>query len=124
MIDSDDVLLLRGPGFAPQSGTREVVATVCQPSDAAAFDTYAARHPGPRHALRRTEHAEIDYPPPARPHRGGRPGLVRIGRGTSPADPATAAGTRDELQVTAPKNASDQQESPADRLVGRPVSAE
>jgi hypothetical protein len=62
MIDSDDVLLLRGPGFAPESGTREVIATVCQPSDAAAFDAYAAGHLGPRHALHRTEHAENDYP--------------------------------------------------------------
>lgn len=46
MIDNDDVLLLRGPGFRPESGTREVVATVCQLSDAAAFDAYAARHLG------------------------------------------------------------------------------
>ncbi|WP_189281872.1 hypothetical protein [Streptomyces atratus] len=109
MIDSDDVLLLRGPGFASESGTREVVATVCQPSDAAAFGAYAARHLGPRHALHRG-HAENDYPSPARPHRGGRPGLVRLGRGTALADPAAAAGTRDDLQVTAPKNASDQRE--------------
>ncbi|MFF5536564.1 NIPSNAP family protein [Streptomyces cinerochromogenes] len=62
MIDSDDVLLLRGPGFIPEPGTREVVATVCQPPDAAAFDRYAARHLGPVHALHRTEHAENDYP--------------------------------------------------------------
>ncbi|MFE7398031.1 hypothetical protein ACFU9V_15570, partial [Streptomyces sp. NPDC057557] len=51
VIGSNDVLLLRGPVFAPESGTREVVATVCQPSDAAAFDAYAARRLGPRHAL-------------------------------------------------------------------------
>ncbi|MFD7906212.1 NIPSNAP family protein [Kitasatospora sp. NPDC059747] len=62
MIDSDDVLLLRGPGFAPERGAREVVATVCEPSDVAAFDEYAARHLGPHHALHRTEHAENDYP--------------------------------------------------------------
>ncbi|MCX4719112.1 NIPSNAP family protein [Streptomyces virginiae] len=62
MIDSDDVLLLRGPGFTPEPGGREVVATVCHPSDAAAFDSYAARHLGPGHALHRTEHAENDYP--------------------------------------------------------------
>ncbi|MET9452709.1 NIPSNAP family protein [Streptomyces cinerochromogenes] len=62
MIDSDDVLLLRGPGFTPEPGTRKVVATVCQPPDATAFDTYAARHLGPGHALHRTEHAENDYP--------------------------------------------------------------
>ncbi|MEU0397925.1 hypothetical protein ABZ208_35265 [Streptomyces sp. NPDC006208] len=76
MIDSDDVLLLRSPGFTSEPGTREVVATVCHPSDAAAFDAYAARHLGPGHALHRTE--QNDYPVP-RPHRGGRPGLVRPG---------------------------------------------
>ncbi|MFI8085480.1 NIPSNAP family protein [Kitasatospora sp. NPDC086009] len=62
MVDSDDVLLLRGPGFAPEPSTREVVATLCRPSDAAAFDAYAARHLDPRHALHRTEHAENDFP--------------------------------------------------------------
>ncbi|MFC0051354.1 NIPSNAP family protein [Streptomyces actinomycinicus] len=62
MVDSDDVLLLRGPGFAPQPGTREVVTTICHPSDAAAFAAYAARHLGPGHALHRTEHAENDFP--------------------------------------------------------------
>ncbi|MFJ3339498.1 NIPSNAP family protein [Streptomyces sp. NPDC086766] len=62
MIDSDDVLLLRGPGFAPEPGTSEVAATVCQPADTAAFDAYAAQYLGPLHALHRTEHAENDYP--------------------------------------------------------------
>ncbi|MEV8093099.1 NIPSNAP family protein [Kitasatospora sp. NPDC085879] len=62
MVDSDDVLLLRGPGFTPVPGSREVVATVCRPSDEAAFETYAARHLGPGHALHRTEDAENDYP--------------------------------------------------------------
>ncbi|CUM40685.1 NIPSNAP family protein [Streptomyces gardneri] len=62
MIDSDDVLLLRGPGFTPEPGTSEVVATVCHPTDAADFDAYAARHLGPGHALHRTEHAENDFP--------------------------------------------------------------
>ncbi|MFD9561289.1 NIPSNAP family protein [Streptomyces sp. NPDC059994] len=62
MIDSDDVLLLRGPGFASEPGTREVVATVCHPSDAAAFDAYADRYLAPGHALHRTEHADNDYP--------------------------------------------------------------
>ncbi|WP_436843546.1 ATP-binding protein [Streptomyces hundungensis] len=47
MVDSDDVLLLRGPGFTPSPGTREVGATICQPPDAAAFAAYAARHLGP-----------------------------------------------------------------------------
>ncbi|WP_329395127.1 NIPSNAP family protein [Streptomyces melanogenes] len=62
MVDSDDVLLLRGPGFASEPDTREVVATICYPSDAAAFGTYADQHLGPGHALHCTEHAENDYP--------------------------------------------------------------
>ncbi|MFF7352071.1 MULTISPECIES: NIPSNAP family protein [Streptomyces] len=62
MVDSDDVLLLRGPGFQAEPGTREVVATICRPAEPAAFDAYAARHLGPAHALHRTEHAENDYP--------------------------------------------------------------
>ncbi|MEU8515754.1 NIPSNAP family protein [Kitasatospora sp. NPDC048722] len=82
MIDSDDVLLLRGPGFSPERGAREVAATICEPSDAAAFDGYAARHLGPHHALHRTEHAENDYP--ALPVRTGLD--VRLWFG--PAEPA------------------------------------
>ncbi|GHF65078.1 NIPSNAP family protein [Kitasatospora xanthocidica] len=62
MVDSDDVLLLRGPGFTPPAAAREVLATVCHPADATAFDAYAARHLGPAHALHRTEHAENDFP--------------------------------------------------------------
>ncbi|MEU6969829.1 NIPSNAP family protein [Kitasatospora aureofaciens] len=62
MVDSDDVLLLRGPGFALPTVGRELRATVCHPADAAAFDTWAARHLGPEHALHRTEHAENDFP--------------------------------------------------------------
>ncbi|WP_225823463.1 NIPSNAP family protein [Streptomyces naphthomycinicus] len=62
MVDSDDVLLLRGPGFAADPGGREVTATICRPPDAAAFAAYAGRHLGPVHALHRTEHAENDYP--------------------------------------------------------------
>ncbi|MEU3838593.1 NIPSNAP family protein [Streptomyces sp. NPDC028635] len=62
MTDSDDVLLLRGPGFTPGPGAAEVLATVCHPPGATAFDVYAARHLGPGHALHRTEHAENDFP--------------------------------------------------------------
>ncbi|MEU1516660.1 NIPSNAP family protein [Streptomyces sp. NPDC005811] len=62
MADSDDVLLLRGPGFLPEPGAREVTVTLCRPSDAAAFEAYAARHLGPGHALHRTEEAENDFP--------------------------------------------------------------
>ncbi|KJY38801.1 nipsnap superfamily protein [Streptomyces sp. NRRL S-495] len=60
MLDSDDVFLLRGPGFVPTDV--EVLATVCHPPDAAAFDAYAARHLGPSHAVHRTEHAPNDFP--------------------------------------------------------------
>ncbi|MFG3136364.1 NIPSNAP family protein [Streptomyces sp. NPDC048211] len=62
MIDSDDVLLLRGPGFAAAPGTREVAATVCHPSGTASFGAYATRHLRPAHALHRTEHVANDYP--------------------------------------------------------------
>lgn len=62
MVDSDDVLLLRGPGFPADPRSREVVATVCHPSGAASFDAYAARYLSPAHALHRTEHAVNDYP--------------------------------------------------------------
>ncbi|MGQ4364239.1 NIPSNAP family protein [Streptomyces sp. SAS_272] len=62
MTDSDDVLLLPGPGFTPEPGTSEVLATACRPADAADFDAYAARHLSPGHALHRTEHAENDLP--------------------------------------------------------------
>ncbi|MEU9165047.1 hypothetical protein AB0D29_32815 [Streptomyces sp. NPDC048424] len=47
MLDSNDVLPLRGPGFTSEPGAREVVAAVCHPSDAAAFDSYAPCHLGP-----------------------------------------------------------------------------
>ncbi|MFG2720566.1 NIPSNAP family protein [Streptomyces sp. NPDC048416] len=82
MVDSDDVLLLRGPGFDAAPGAREVRATVCQPSDAASFAAYAARHLGPGHALHRTEHAENDYP--ALPVRTGQDVRVWFGASQSP----------------------------------------
>ncbi|MDP5317008.1 hypothetical protein [Streptomyces poriferorum] len=53
MVDSDDVLLLRGPGSPADPRTREGVATVCHPSGAAPFDAYAARHLSPAHAVHR-----------------------------------------------------------------------
>ncbi|OKJ03350.1 NIPSNAP family protein [Kitasatospora sp. CB01950] len=62
MIDSDDVLLLRGPGFLPDPGATEVQATICRPPTATAFDAWADRHLHPRHALHRTEHAVNDFP--------------------------------------------------------------
>ncbi|MEU1282513.1 NIPSNAP family protein [Streptomyces sp. NPDC005805] len=84
MTDSDDVLLLRGPGFTPPPGAREVLATVCTPpGPAAAFDAYAARHLTPAHALHRTEPAENDFP--RLPVRTGED--VRVWFGPSQAPP-------------------------------------
>ncbi|MGC4949137.1 NIPSNAP family protein [Streptomyces sp. DT224] len=62
MADSDDVLLLRGPGCTPPPDATEVRVTVCHPPGPAVFDAYAARHLTPSHALHRTEHAENDFP--------------------------------------------------------------
>ncbi|MER7771352.1 NIPSNAP family protein [Kitasatospora sp. NPDC096140] len=79
MVDSDDVLLLRGPGFTPPPGTREVLATICRlgarrpdvevevdagatAATAAAFEAYAEGNLSSHHALHRTEHAENDFP--------------------------------------------------------------
>ncbi|WP_043174505.1 NIPSNAP family protein [Streptomyces sp. NRRL B-24484] len=62
MIDSNDVHLLRGPGFTPAPAARPVLLTLCRPADPAAFDAYAARHLGPAHAVHRTEHAANDFP--------------------------------------------------------------
>ncbi|MET9439814.1 NIPSNAP family protein [Streptomyces sp. NPDC006610] len=62
MVDSDDVLLLRGPGHTPPPGADEVLAHICHPPDETAFDAYAARHLTLGHALHRTEHAENDFP--------------------------------------------------------------
>ncbi|RPK34941.1 hypothetical protein EES40_32340 [Streptomyces sp. ADI93-02] len=96
MVDSDDVLLLRGPGFTPPPGAGEVCATVCQPADAADFDAYAARHLGPGHALHRTEHAGNDSPLlPVRSAGSGLPdGWSGSGR-TGRAPPAS--GTRSRI---------------------------
>ncbi|MFB7512749.1 NIPSNAP family protein [Streptomyces sp. NPDC056144] len=82
MIDSDNVLLLRGPNFLPQPGAREVFATIAHPDDPAAFDAYAAERLGPDHALHRTEHAENDFP--RLPVRTGEDVRVWFGR-TEPA---------------------------------------
>ncbi|KDN80682.1 NIPSNAP family protein [Kitasatospora cheerisanensis] len=62
MLDSDDVLLLRGPGYPLPPDAREVGATICVPPDAGAFDAYADRHLNRGHALHRTEHAVNDFP--------------------------------------------------------------
>lgn len=70
MIDSDDVLLLRGPGFAAPDTTGPVAATLCHPLDPAAFAGHVERHlhPAlagagtPAQAVHRTEHAENTFP--------------------------------------------------------------
>ncbi|MFD8598318.1 NIPSNAP family protein [Kitasatospora sp. NPDC059646] len=62
MIDSDDVLLLRGPCYTPPPGAPEVDVTICAPPSATAFDAYAERHLSSRHVLHRTEHAANDFP--------------------------------------------------------------
>ncbi|MER5353099.1 NIPSNAP family protein [Kitasatospora sp. NPDC002551] len=82
MVDSDDVLLLRGPGFTPVRGAGEVLATVCHPAEAEAFDAYAARHLAPSHALHRSEHAVNDFP--ALPVREGEDVRVWFGPAESP----------------------------------------
>lgn len=103
MVDSDDVLLLRGPGFTPPPGAGEVCATVCRPADAADLDAYAARHLGPGHALHRTEHAGNGSPLlPVRSAGSGLPdGWSGSGR-TGRAPPAS--GTRS--RIPAPGTAS------------------
>ncbi|MFF3013770.1 NIPSNAP family protein [Streptomyces sp. NPDC057939] len=70
MIDSDDVLLLRGPGLAAPSTTGPVVATICHPLDPAAFADHFERRlrPAltaagtPAQAVHRSEHAENTFP--------------------------------------------------------------
>ncbi|WP_308130268.1 NIPSNAP family protein [Kitasatospora aureofaciens] len=81
MLDSDDVLLLRGPGFTAPDGAGPVVATVCHPLDAAAFADHFEQHlrpelaaATPALAVHRTEHAENTFP--ALPVRTGEDVLV------------------------------------------------
>lgn len=70
MLDSDDVLLLRGPGFAAPDTGGPVVATLCHPRDAAAFAGEFERRlrpaltaaGSPPLAVHRTEHAENTFP--------------------------------------------------------------
>ncbi|MEV6109293.1 NIPSNAP family protein [Streptomyces sp. NPDC051940] len=70
MLDSDDVLLLRGEPFTTPSDASSVTGWVCHPADPDAFAAFFAAHVRP--ALEaggtpplttlRTEHAENDYP--------------------------------------------------------------
>ncbi|GAA3001472.1 NIPSNAP family protein [Kitasatospora sp. NPDC006786] len=101
MVDSDDVLLLRGPGFTPHAGRREVLATVCHPAASAtvhggAFDSFATEHLLPDHALHRTEHAENDFP--RLPVRTGEDVRVWFG----PAEPAPWPSRRLRLEPVGP----------------------
>ncbi|MGR4882780.1 NIPSNAP family protein [Streptomyces sp. LARHCF249] len=82
MLDSDDVLLLRGPGFAAPDAGGPVVATVCHPLDPEAFAGHFERRLRPALtaagsaplAVHRTEHAENTFP--ALPVRTGEDVLV------------------------------------------------
>ncbi|MFE9421588.1 NIPSNAP family protein [Kitasatospora sp. NPDC006697] len=85
MLDSDDVLLLRGPSFTPPADAKEVIATICVLRDPAAFDAFAAEHLNPRHALHRTEHRENDFP--ALPVRTGFDARVWFGETEEPPAP-------------------------------------
>lgn len=70
LLDSDDALLLRGPGYRAPAGTGPVTATLCHPRDGAAFAGHFARRlrpalsaaGAPPTAVHRTEHAENDFP--------------------------------------------------------------
>lgn len=74
MLDSDDVLLLRGPGFVPpDTGARSVppiALTVCHPVDARAFARHFERRLRPALtaagsaplAVHRSEHAPNTFP--------------------------------------------------------------
>ncbi|MFF4182771.1 NIPSNAP family protein [Streptomyces sp. NPDC001691] len=69
MLDSDDVLLLRGPGFAAPDTTEPVVVTICHPLDSRFTDHFEqhlrpalAAAGTPALAVHRTEHAENTFP--------------------------------------------------------------
>ncbi|MEV4877221.1 NIPSNAP family protein [Streptomyces cyaneofuscatus] len=98
MADSDDVLLLSGPGFPAPSDAGPVVATLCHPTDPDAFAPHVERYvrgdlpPGtPRpQALHRTEHAENTYP--TLPVRTGEDVLLWFTQGkTAPVAPDVVA---------------------------------
>ncbi|MEU9234567.1 NIPSNAP family protein [Streptomyces subrutilus] len=101
MLDSDDVLLLRGPGFAAPDSGGPVVATVCHPLDAEAFAEHFERRLRPAltaagsapTAVHRTEHAQNTFP--ALPVRTGEEVLVWFTGGAAGA--AGAAGELPEL---------------------------
>ncbi|MFF3254425.1 NIPSNAP family protein [Actinacidiphila glaucinigra] len=64
MTDSDDVLLLRGPGYRVPPHAGQIVVTVCHPADPAVFAEALARPGGlpADAAVHRSEHAPNDFP--------------------------------------------------------------
>ncbi|OCC08755.1 NIPSNAP family protein [Streptomyces sp. PTY087I2] len=69
MVDSDDVLLLRGPAVPASSDKGLVVATICHPRDPGAFADHVERRLRPElpagavpAEVLRTEHAENTFP--------------------------------------------------------------
>ncbi|WP_327242896.1 NIPSNAP family protein [Streptomyces sp. NBC_01320] len=69
MLNSDDVLLLRGPGFAAPDAAKPVVATICHPLDVAFADHFEqylrprlTAAGAPPQAVHRTEHVENNFP--------------------------------------------------------------
>ncbi|MEU4093834.1 NIPSNAP family protein [Streptomyces sp. NPDC026673] len=94
MTDSDDVLLLRGPGYRVPDDAGLVVATVCHPADPPGFTPPAAAR-----AVHRTEHAANGFP--ALPVRTGEDVVVwfadRAEADACPGEPAPPAGSERRL---------------------------
>ncbi|WP_329379941.1 NIPSNAP family protein [Streptomyces sp. NBC_01351] len=98
MLDSDDVLLLRGPGFPAPETPGPVVVTICHPLDTAAFADHFEQHlrpalaaaGAPPLAVHRSEHAENTFP--ALPVRTGEDVLLWFTAGeATPALPDLSA---------------------------------
>ncbi|MGW0362976.1 NIPSNAP family protein [Streptomyces sp. NPDC002990] len=96
MLDSDDVLLLRGPGFAAPGSAGPVVATICRPRDPGFADQFErqlrpalAAAGTPALAVHRTEHAENDFP--ALPVRTGEDVLLWFAAGEAGSLPDLSA---------------------------------
>ncbi|THA40288.1 NIPSNAP family protein [Streptomyces sp. A1547] len=96
MADSDDVLLLRGPGFAAPAGAGLVTVTICHPADPS-FEGHFERSLRPRlaaagsppTAVHRTEHAPNTFP--ALPVRTGEDVLLWFTAGEAPLLPDLSA---------------------------------
>ncbi|MCX5128392.1 NIPSNAP family protein [Streptomyces sp. NBC_00193] len=90
MTDSDDVLLLRGPGVPAPATAGPVVATICHPLDLTDFTGHFEQHlrPAltaagtPAQAVHVSEHAENTFP--ALPVRTGEDVLVWFTAGRAP----------------------------------------